>query len=152
MDAEAAVARAAKFASPKDRIASLAIHALIVVGVTMLLIKLSPEGSITFSRWLKIVGSTTIIAAATWTLLRSRGAGAATRMLRLMAAEQLCFAVVFSASFIRSETVSLAVTYSALALCIGITYRIFRELREFTARAKARSADTGSRSHGPSSA
>ena len=151
-DHEAAVARAAKFASPRYRIASFAIHALIVAGVAMLLIKLSPEGSITFSRWLKIVGSTTIIAAATWTLLRSRGAGAATRVLRLVAAEQLCFAVVFSASFIRSETVSLAVTFSALALCLTLVFYTFRELRAFKVGAEAHSAATGSASNGPSSA
>ena len=142
MDHEAAVARAAKFASPKYQIASFAVHALIVAGVAMLLIKLSPESSITFSRWLRIVSLTTIIAVATWTLLRSRGAGAATRMLRLMAAQQLCFAVLFSASFIRSETVSLAVTFSALAPCVILVFYTLRELRAFKVRVEAQAAET----------
>ena len=142
MDHEAAVARAAKLASPKYQIASVAMHALIVAGVAMLLIKLSPEGSITFSRWLRIVGLTTILAVATWTLLRSRGAGAATRMLRLMAAEQLCFAVSLSASFIRSETVSLAVTLSALTLCVILAFYTLRELRASKVRAEALAAET----------
>ena len=79
-------------------------------------------------------------------------ARAATRMLRLVAAEQLCFAVVFSASFIRSEPVSLAVTFSALALCLILVFYSCRELRAFKVGAEAHSAATPSASNGPSSA
>ena len=140
MDHEAAVARAAKFGSPKFRIISLLIHATIVVVVTMLLTKLPHAESITFSRGLKIVGVTVMITAATATFTQLRRAGHAKRMLKLMGGQQLCFAVTFLAGFLPSETAALVVTCISLTLCIALTFLVLREQRTFRVRLEAQTA------------
>lgn len=132
---------AAGFANLKYRRISLLLHLATVAGVFTVLMKLPHRDARTSTLWLKTVGSTAMIAAASWSFMQSRKAGQTKRLLRLMGGQQLSFAIVFLAWFIPWEPAEIAITFASLAVCLWFVTQGLSEQQALNAQIRAQLAE-----------
>ena len=146
MDHEAAVARAAKFASPKYQM----MVATIVVGVTIFVIRQPRSDSARFTHWFTVSVIVLLLVIATWGLIKGESSGQSTKSVRLWALLQISFAGNFGLSLIPKSPATMVLSGGLLAIISVALFFVYKEMWATRAKLRLASAAAATRHHASS--